>query len=227
MEDDPVAVSTEWISFVIEHIEQAAQLSPEALRAGWVDAGGVTLLMHAAAEGRVAVAEHLIDLGAPVGLRSPEGYTALSLAAMNGQGASVDALLRAGADVNDVDAEGSTPLMLAVVRAGRVGVVSRLLAADGCQLDVQDVDGRTALWLACEIDEVETARLLLEAGADPTLVDHEGVPPEAIAGQGCRRVLLVSLCMCFLRVLVCVGVSICCVSSCILHSHGRAGLPPS
>jgi ankyrin repeat protein len=36
-------------------------------------------------------------------------------------------------------------------------------------LDLQDADGRTALWFTCYIGNYKLTRLLLRAGADPTL----------------------------------------------------------
>jgi ankyrin repeat protein len=53
---------------------------------------------------------------------------------------------------------------------GHISVVARLLwviGEDG--LDDRDVDGHTALCCACVRGQVEVARLLLRAGADPDI----------------------------------------------------------
>jgi hypothetical protein len=86
----------------------------------------------------------------------------------------VDALINHGADVNAGNASGYTALMLAAAR-GDPDVVRRLLQAHPF-VNAQAGDGRTALMIAAESlgQRTDSVRLLLRAGADPTLRDRNG-----------------------------------------------------
>ncbi len=101
----------------------------------------------------------------------------------------VAALLAAGAspDVRDSD-DALTPLMIAA-RQGDADAVRQLLAA-GADVDARDELERTALLWACGRGtgryDLESIRLLLEAGADPlarcatgqTVTQYARVDPE-------------------------------------------------
>lgn len=53
-------------------------------------------------------------------------------------------------------------------------------------LDIQDVDGQTALHVAASVGNVECVKLLLAAGADSTLRDAEGLTPLQVGfPRGC------------------------------------------
>lgn len=82
----------------------------------------------------------------------------------------VQALLAARADVNKADDEGFGPLMCAAV-AGRTDVVS-LLLQHGAKVDATDEYGHTALsWTVTKGDFEETAKELIQAGADVSKAD--------------------------------------------------------
>ena len=55
-------------------------------------------------------------------------------------------------------------------------------------LDLQDTDGRTALWFCCFIGNHKLTRLLLRAGADPTLASFPPAPPTGLMGPGAGAV---------------------------------------
>lgn len=66
---------------------------------------------------------------------------------------------------------GQTALMLAISH-GRQDMVAALLAC-GADVNVQDVDGATALMFASEYGHLETVKLLLaQPGCDPALLDN-------------------------------------------------------
>ena len=157
---------------------------------------GVTPLWLACADGSPAIVASMLKAGAKPNVAAPSGETPLMAAARTGQVESVRALLAAGADANARDtARGQTALMWAaaqrhaeVVRALLVGgadvnarsVVRRRLgfvagnrngtghsAEEQKRLSVEfDEGGYTALLFAAQQDDLDSARVLVEAGAD-------------------------------------------------------------
>lgn len=86
---------------------------------------------------------------------------------------AVQAALAAGADPNQVDANGRTALMVAAMHASPA--VLEALLAHGAPVDQRAADGTTALMLALRhARSAETPLLLLNAAADPTLLDAAG-----------------------------------------------------
>ena len=137
--------------------------------------------------------EHDVD----VDVRFDDGRTAADIAAANGDRASLTALIAAGATVpqlapldafvadllagDTVAAERASADMLARALAAHPGLVSRaadvnrveavpLLASLGFDVNAKH-DGQTALHTAAWNGDIAAARLLLAAGADPTVLD--------------------------------------------------------
>lgn len=52
-------------------------------------------------------------------------------------------------------------------------------------IDVQDVDGQSALHVAASIGNLECVKYLIKAGADNTLRDVQGLTPLQIAENAC------------------------------------------
>jgi ankyrin repeat protein len=88
---------------------------------------GQSALQWAAAEGRGAVVEALIEGGADIRQRSNAGTTPLLFAVRKGDMRSVNALLAAGADVNEKRFDLATPLLVAIIN-GYEDLVDLLLA---------------------------------------------------------------------------------------------------
>ena len=87
--------------------------------------------------------------------------------------AAVRAALEAGADPTQVDANGRTALMVAAMHASPAALEALLEHA--APVDQRAADGTTALMLALRhARTAESALLLLNAGANPTLVDAAG-----------------------------------------------------
>jgi ankyrin repeat protein len=156
------------------------------------NADGETALMLSARTGSAAVAELLIDAGADVNAREAwRDQTALMWAAEAAQAEVVELLIERGADVraraaaNDWGSQitsepraqyrptgGLTPLTYAA-RAGCTQCVRAILAA-GEHVDRPTPDGVTALMLAIDNYQFDTAKALLEAGANPHASDWWG-----------------------------------------------------
>ena len=156
------------------------------------NADGETVLMLAARTGSTEVASALLAAGADVNAREAwRDQTALMWAAEGAFPGLVDLLIEHGADVraraatNDWGSQitsepraqyrptgGLTPLLYAA-RSGCTECVAAILAA-GEAVDRPTPDGVTALMLAIDNYEFDTAKALLEAGANPHLSDWWG-----------------------------------------------------
>jgi bifunctional non-homologous end joining protein LigD len=120
-------------------------------------------------------------------------------AAAAGDFEKTQACIDAGADVNATDRYGFTALHRAASAEGvpvaKVVAVMRLLLEAGSSVDSRDrSSGRTPLFLAAEFAmSVEPIQLLLDAGADPTVSDGDGVDIVSNARSGKVKRLLSSL----------------------------------
>jgi ankyrin repeat protein len=149
---------------------------------------GETILMTAARTGSREALAVLLDAGADVDARdSWYGESALIWAAAEDHGEAVRLLVSRGADPNGRSAAlaferrrtgqsvlplGSwTPLMYAA-RENAIDA-GRALAASGASLDLTDPDGATALVVAIINAHYDFAAMLLDAGADPNVVDND------------------------------------------------------
>lgn len=161
---------------------------------------GSTPLLLAARNGRIENARLLLDAGADVNERAPNGQSALVQASFSGQGRLAEFLLERGADAGDA-ATGYSPLHTAVLRGD--GELVKALCAHGADPDVRlaggsrlqrnlnyyalsaTLAGATPFWLAAKYGEVDIMRLLAECGADPLRSPDNGITPlMAVAGAG-------------------------------------------
>ena len=146
-------------------------------------------LMSAAGGGHPIAVERLLARQVDVNARDEGLCSALHHAGekyadtdhmLNGCVACVRQLLEAGAEVNALDSDGRTPLSIAVLEEnqsstnpGEFPIIEMLLASSGCDVNLGDTEGTTPLMVASRHSSPSVLLILLEAGADPTLVDHE------------------------------------------------------
>jgi len=177
-------------------VSNRAEPTPEDFASGWL-----TPLMLAAREGDVELARILVDAGAEIDVAAGDGKTALALAIFNGNYEVASFLVSHEADVNKADARRFTPLFWAVdrrnmetapnfpwmVTADSMPLIRQLLEAGANPDALVDNTPRarmregsprivfaTALMRAAFAGDLELVRLLLEWGADPTIISRDG-----------------------------------------------------
>jgi ankyrin repeat protein len=134
--------------------------------------GETSSLVTAAGAGNSDEVVRLLRTGADPDETDATGNTAMHVAAGDGRVAIVKALLDAGADRSALDNDGATALHWSVL-ADRAEVLS-LLLEDETRVDQLDYDGRTPLsWATSQLGGSTCARLLVEAGSDVNLADHD------------------------------------------------------
>lgn len=149
-------------------------------------------LFAAAEAGDVAAIEAAIASGADVDWpHDILSWTALLRATIEGHAGAVQALLRHGASV-DLSSR-IQPQWAPLGHAAHNGdeAIARALIAHGASLDLASADlRRTALMTAGQLGHTGMVALLLEAGADPHLLDHRGENAWSLAkAQGREAVL--------------------------------------
>jgi ankyrin repeat protein len=156
---------------------------------------GVTALYLAAVNGSAAVIERLLKAGADANAALPEGETTLMTAARTGNVEAVRVLLARGARVDERETwRGQTALMWAA--AQNHPPMIRELLANGAAINARSAvqnwerqntqeprekwlppGGLTPLLFAARQGALESARVLVEAGADVNLADPAGISP--------------------------------------------------
>jgi len=151
---------------------------------------GQTVLMTAARSGNAEVVAALLDRGAIIDAQESQlGETALMWAASENHAAVVTLLTKRGADVNlrsnsltfpkdrfglegvlTILPRGNWTALMYAARDGAPEATAALLDA-GAPINAPDPDGTTPLVRAIWNSHFDTARVLLERGADPNIVD--------------------------------------------------------
>lgn len=155
---------------------------------------GYSAISFAAQQGDTDSIRALIEAGANVNDVAPKsGLTPILIASAMGRTKAALLLLDKGADPNVVAANGYSPLHLAAKRKGAVAIVSALLAHKAnpnVRLNAKKpietingitLNGATPLALACDINNFDTVKALVEGGADPLIPTEEHTTPVMMA----------------------------------------------
>eukprot|EP00618_Florenciella_parvula_P018806 CAMPEP_0119541452 /NCGR_PEP_ID=MMETSP1344-20130328/52966_1 /TAXON_ID=236787 /ORGANISM="Florenciella parvula, Strain CCMP2471" /LENGTH=219 /DNA_ID=CAMNT_0007585429 /DNA_START=46 /DNA_END=702 /DNA_ORIENTATION=+ len=157
---------------------KAAGTLEDELRRVDVEFGG-TPLHWACLNGHIKVVHVLLQAGAHPDHRDKHNATPLHLAADSGYTNVVQALIESGAALELQDDGGHTPLHIAALH-GDLQLVQILLSTISdhpSDLDLEDLDAKTALQLAVESSHMAVANALKQAARQP---------PRAAAGETVR-----------------------------------------
>ena len=165
-----------------------AEIASLMVRSGSIDpngsvglSGGWSPLHLTALEGRLDVAQALVDMGADIDKAMDNGCTSLYVASENGHVEMAKLLIKAGADIDKANNDVGTPLIVAS-QQGHVEVV-RFLLKRGAEINQAQNYGSTPLYIASQQGHVEVVKILLEGGADINQAANDEVTSLFIASQ--------------------------------------------
>ena len=182
---DRYGVTPLFLACVNGNAEMIRRLLDAGVDLDTTDPGGETALMTAARTGAVAALRLLIERGATVDAREPEfQQTALMIAVREDHRAAVELLVKAGAAVNGQTRKGPTPAFVPPCKgtgcgSEGVGINKGGLPDRGRRAEVKG--GMTPLLYAARDGRLETARMLVAAGAELELGDGNGIRPLLMA----------------------------------------------
>ena len=144
-------------------------------------------LLGAVSYGKVDVAKSLLEKGANVNERDPDGNTPLMIAAAGNEYLPypvplVQVLIDARASLEARDSKGRTALHRAAAE-GKTDVVG-LLADSGALINKQANDGATPLFYAVQSGKLPVVQLMIAHHAQVDLADASGSTPLMIASEG-------------------------------------------
>ena len=142
-----------------------------------IDARGRQALEYAIEAGQESMVRVLIDHGGiqHVTAGPTDKTTSLHLAVCNENLTIVEMILKAGADINEQNFLGGTPLHGSISHGpANLAQIVGLLLQFGAQVNMRDDFANTPLHSAARCGRSEVVQMLLDAGADPHLVDMRG-----------------------------------------------------
>lgn len=153
----------------------------------------ISVLLAACYNDQREMAEYLIGKGADMNYETGYGYSIFHKIISYKRFELAELFIRKGFQLNNVYRSGRTPLMLACEGIGPDGDYSpqylkmvKLLLKHGADPNIKSggpLEQETALMMALEMNNIETARLLIENGADVNAADAAGITPLMIAAR--------------------------------------------
>jgi len=104
---------------------------------------------------------------------SPTGYGPTHFAASMGNVEVLEFLLASGVDKNERDSDGNSALMWVVASDGAEEMLDSLVD-HGADINLQNFNGETALFVACSRGLANKAEYLLDNGADANIANLDG-----------------------------------------------------
>jgi hypothetical protein len=139
-------------------------------------AGGRAAIHCACAQGNADVVKCLLEFSPDLEIKDEDGDRPMHLCSYSDEDEVAQLLMEANADVNAKNNKGATPLIIAAVK-GHHSMLRILASHPLINLQDQDNDGDTALHCAVLAQKYESINILLEAGADPTLLNFRLFTP--------------------------------------------------
>ncbi len=162
-------------------LEQQIRSSGSSINAR--DIFGRTALWWAALKGDAASVSTLLHLGADHNIADEVRAPPIHAAVQSGSVEVVQLLLQSGADATVADSWGSTTLMLAIWHNDQCLI--NLLYDNGVDIDARDKClGQTALCFAAKTNQVDSAKFLLQLGAELDTQDDYGDSPLFLSIHG-------------------------------------------
>jgi len=140
---------------------------------------GDTALHITASMDRTDLSTQLLDWGVSIHARNAQDRTPFQNAIATGSSRLIRIFLSRDR-LNSSDDFGSTPLHIAVQEKALPSVISAILEL-GARQSMVDAEGRTALRLALDLDQLETAKLLANSGSDVFTAARDGKTPVEVA----------------------------------------------
>lgn len=136
-------------------------------------------LLRAAMEGRAMSVKTLLEKGADIEARLPDGWTPLMLATWNGHTDVVRSLIARGARTEAKTDLNWTPAMIAAW-TGHTDIM-RILITHNADVEAKDTNGKNVLMWACQKGVAEIVRLLLQKGVNVNAKNTDGWSAAAYA----------------------------------------------
>jgi len=159
---------------------------------------GLTPLIQAAINGNGEIMSLLVDAGADPNARTLQGDTALMNASKTGALQGIQALLEAGAEVDARDSYTFQTALMWATAFNNADIVSTLIE-NGADVNARSAElifsgvqqggvagdqpngGLTSVHHAARENAIEALEVLLAAGADPDILDPQGISPLRVA----------------------------------------------
>ncbi len=138
--------------------------------------GNSPLIRAAGARNNYAV-RRLLKFGAHINAINHEGYTALGRADKTKNKVAFALLTAEGAMVKKREAQVKEHPFITAAYEGDIDAMQQLLEQDPTIINMQNSDGRTALFIVTEVGNLEAVKFLLENNANPNIKNKDGNNP--------------------------------------------------